>query len=54
MKSILDADAWCDSCLWHGIVDDCIPDIDGDGNLGCPECGEIVETEKIEADDAQP
>jgi hypothetical protein len=25
-------------CGWAGKVDDCEPDVDGDGNLGCPTC----------------
>ena len=32
----------CDSCGWIGPVSETEPDIDGDGSLGCPECGEIV------------
>jgi hypothetical protein len=36
-----DAPASC-QCGWSGTVDDCIPDVDGRGNLGCPECGRII------------
>lgn len=30
------------SCGWWGIVYDCEPDVDGDGNLGCPECSQVI------------
>ncbi len=37
-------DVLCEcSCGWRGIVYDCEPDVDGDGNLGCPRCLKIVE-----------
>lgn len=29
-------------CGWQGTVYDCEPDIDGDGSLGCPECGKVI------------
>ena len=47
MKSILDSDVKCTECGWHGIVDECIPNIDNDGSLGCPACQAIVE-EKVD------
>ena len=41
LKSILDVPMKCADikCRWKGLADDCIPDIDGDGSLGCPRCG---------------
>lgn len=30
-------------CDWTGTVWDCEGDVDGDGGLGCPECGRVVE-----------
>ena len=29
-------------CGWKGAADDTLPDIDDDGNLGCPKCESIV------------
>lgn len=31
------------ACGWQGVVLECEPDVDGDGSLGCPICGAIVE-----------
>ncbi len=45
MKRIHEASMRCDDCGWQGVVDDCEPDIDGDGNLGCPACGSVVRME---------
>jgi len=39
--SIYDVPACC-TCGWKGRVFDCVPDCDGDGSLGCPECGKFV------------
>lgn len=39
---ITDAPAMCAKCGWKGTVWECEPDIDGDGNLGCPDCNAIV------------
>ena len=33
----------CIECNWTGTVWDCEGDVDGDGNLGCPECLTIIE-----------
>lgn len=33
----------CRQCDWYGTVYDCEPDVDGEGSLGCPECGAIVD-----------
>lgn len=30
------------TCGWHGKVDECEPDVDGDGGLGCPECWSLI------------
>lgn len=40
LKSILDEEVECteNACGWEGIVDECIPDVDGSGELGCPLC----------------
>lgn len=32
----------CLSCGWVSTVWDCEGDVDGDGNLGCPECSKVV------------
>ena len=37
-----DVVSYCPKCQWYGVVDDCIPDIDGDGSLGCPKCESVV------------
>ncbi len=42
LKSIPDEPCRCQKCNWSGTVDDCIPDIDGEGSLGCPKCGSMV------------
>ncbi len=33
----------CLACGWKGILYNCEPDIDGEGNPGCPECGRVVQ-----------
>lgn len=33
----------CPKCGLIESVGECEPDVDGDGNLGCPKCNEIVE-----------
>ena len=48
MKRITEVDAWCSKCGWTGSVGECIPDVDGDGSLGCPTCETVVETEEKE------
>jgi len=42
LPSITDVECTCRVCHWHGIVGNCIPDIDGDGNLGCPNCDAVI------------
>jgi len=41
--SILSQGMVC-ACGWSGIVDNCIPDVDGDGSLGCPKCEKVVKS----------
>jgi len=43
LPRITDGAARC-PCGWWGTIGDCEPDVDGDGNLGCPECFKVVET----------
>lgn len=43
LPSILDVPCTCSYCGWSGTVWDCIPDIDGDGGLGCPVCKTVIE-----------
>lgn len=33
-------------CGWSGTVWGCEADVDGDGSLGCPECGRVIEWTK--------
>jgi len=33
---------YCPACGWTGRVNDCEPDVDGDGSLGCPRCRVVV------------
>lgn len=44
MKSILDQVVSCITCSWIGTVGECEPDINGEGDLGCPKCGTVVIT----------
>lgn len=37
--------AICAKCGWSGFVFECEPDIDGDGNPGCPDCNAVVYTQ---------
>lgn len=41
LMKITDAPCQC-ICGWSGKVEECEPDIDGDGNLGCPNCLLVV------------
>lgn len=43
MRRITDVIMCCPKCKWVGLVGETEPDFDDDGNLGCPECGNIVE-----------
>ncbi len=42
MKSIMIEKVICPKCGWTGTIGDCEPDVDGDGNIGCPECLTVV------------
>lgn len=42
MKSIHEIIVVCPGCRWVGIVDECKPDVDGDGGLGCPLCNTVI------------
>lgn len=42
MNSITDALCYCFVCDWAGTVYDCLPDVDGDGSLGCPCCKSVI------------
>jgi hypothetical protein len=42
MISILDVTVVCPECGWYGTVRDCESDVDGDGELGCPDCLSVV------------
>ena len=33
---------YCPACRWTGRVDDCEPDVDDEGSLGCPRCLVVV------------
>jgi len=48
LRSIMDVVATCVGCGWRGTVEDCVPDCDDDGSLGCPQCQQIVRTEDDE------
>ena len=41
MMKITDVRCRC-GCGWSGTVGDCEPDIDGDGNPGCPACSKVI------------
>lgn len=40
--NIQDVQMKCSRCGWLGSVGRCEPDVDGDGNLGCPACKTVV------------
>jgi hypothetical protein len=44
VRSILNVEVECteNACMWTGTVDDCIPDVDGSGEIGCPLCMAFV------------
>lgn len=35
---ITDVVVACSKCGWVGRIENTEPDVDGDGNLGCPDC----------------
>lgn len=45
LPKIGDVKCKCLSCGWEGCVNDCEPDVDGDGSLECPKCRTVVEIE---------
>jgi predicted RNA-binding Zn-ribbon protein involved in translation (DUF1610 family) len=51
LRSILDAKCRCRQCGWKGTVEQCEPDVDGDGSLGCPIDKSVVD---IEAQVSEP
>lgn len=53
MQRIDDYPAAC-QCGWRGTVNECIPDIDGGGNLGCPECNRIINIVVISPEQKKP
>lgn len=42
LPSITDTRCVCWNCGWLGTAGQATPDVDGDGNLGCPTCNEVV------------
>lgn len=39
-KSILQQPMKCPACKWRGSVFEAVPDVDGEGGLGCPVCSD--------------
>jgi hypothetical protein len=48
LPRITEVPAVC-KCGWRGTVGDAEPDVDGDGSLGCPECGAVIVVKDIRA-----
>ena len=50
LKSITQVKVHCPrpSCPWRGIVANTIPDVDGEGSLGCPICRAVVQEDEVE------
>jgi len=44
LQKIGDVKGSC-NCGWVGTVDEAVPDVDGDGSLGCPECFSVMQFE---------
>jgi DNA-directed RNA polymerase subunit RPC12/RpoP len=42
LPCITDVVGLCASCGWKGAVREMEPDVDGEGSLGCPRCGNII------------
>ncbi len=40
---IQDTRMWCPECDWNGAASEAVPDVDGDGSLGCPRCENVLE-----------
>ena len=43
MQKIGDVQVKCPKCGWTGTVDAMEPDVNGEGDLGCPVCLAVVE-----------
>ena len=43
MQSIGEFPVICTVCRWAGTVEDCIPDVDSGGSLGCPMCNAVID-----------
>lgn len=52
MKSIMDQEVECteNACDWSGTVNDCPPDVDGEGTIGCPLCQAAVREVTVSGD----
>lgn len=48
LRRITEIPCKCPTCGWQGVTGDCKTDVDGDGNLGCPECIEEKLTVVVE------
>ena len=44
LPSIIEYPLECE-CGWAGSVGEATPDIDGDGGLGCPDCGRLLDSD---------
>jgi hypothetical protein len=49
LKSILDAELFCNKCGTVSRVGGCEPDVDGDGSLGClqADCGGFMKSDAL-------
>ncbi len=43
LPRITDAPCECSFCSWQGIVQDCMPDVNSEGDLRCPRCQSVIE-----------
>jgi len=41
-------------CGWSGTVYDAVPDVDGDGSLGCPDCDRLLDSRIPSPPPSQP
>ena len=53
LTSILDVKMKCPECALVSTVGACVPDIDGDGSLGCPRCRYVLKKEVVVLEVAQ-
>ena len=42
LTSIHHAPMHCPACDWRGFLGLCVPDVNGEGDLGCPTCNGVV------------